>query len=140
MTQIEPAKTIKEAVIQTMAFCGVQKLTKDNVKKVHLRSKQIQYLQNGPGFYVYDEQVEVPGEDGKSEKIVEQRSRMPYLSEFKDNIGAAHKDIQAIDDKQWNKIIVEHIVSKAKEWIEQEEAYLAAMKNQDNKDSEKYPY
>ena len=50
MTQIEPARTIEEAIIQTMAFCGVSKLTKDNVKKLHLRSKQIQYLQNGPGF------------------------------------------------------------------------------------------
>ena len=138
MTQIEPAKTIEEAIIQTMAFCGVSKLTKDNVKKVHLRSKQIQYLQNGPGFYIYDEQVEVPGEDGKSEKIIEQRSRMPYLSEFKDNIGAAHKEIQAIDDKQWNKILVEHIVSKAKEWIEQEEAFLSALENPE--EEQKYPY
>ncbi len=138
MTQIEPAKTIEEAIIQTMAFCGVSKLTKDNVKKLHLRSKQIQYLQNGPGFYIYDEQVEVPGEDGKSEKIIEQRSRMPYLSEFKDNIGAAHKEIQAIDDKQWNKILVEHIVSKAKEWIEQEEAFLSALENPE--EEQKYPY
>ena len=138
MTQIEPAKTIEEAIIQTMAFCGVSKLTKDNVKKLHLRSKQIQYLQNGPGFYIYDEQVEVPGEDGKSEKIIEQRSRMPYLSEFKDNIGPAHKEIQAIDDKQWNKILVEHIVSKAKEWIEQEEAFLSALENPE--EEQKYPY
>ena len=138
MTQIEPAKTIEEAIIQTMAFCGVSKLTKDNVKKLHLRSKQIQYLQNGPGFYIYDEQVEVPGEDGKSEKIIEQRSRMPYLSEFKDNIGAAHKEIQAIDDKQWNKILVEHIVSKAKEWIEQEEAFLSALENPE--EEQKSPY
>ena len=138
MTQIEPAKTIEEAIIQTMAFCGVSKLTKDNVKKLHLRSKQIQYLQNGPGFYIYDEQVEVLGEDGKSEKIIEQRSRMPYLSEFKDNIGAAHKEIQAIDDKQWNKILVEHIVSKAKEWIEQEEAFLSALENPE--EEQKYPY
>lgn len=138
MTQIEPARTIEEAIIQTMAFCGVSKLTKDNVKKLHLRSKQIQYLQNGPGFYIYDEQVEVPGEDGKSEKIIEQRSRMPYLSEFKDNIGAAHKEIQAIDDKQWNKILVEHIVSKAKEWIEQEEAFLSALENPE--EEQKYPY
>ena len=138
MTQIEPAKTIDEAIIQTMAFCGVSKLTKDNVKKLHLRSKQIQYLQNGPGFFIYDEQVEVPGEDGKSEKIIEQRSRMPYLSEFKDNIGAAHKEIQAIDDKQWNKILVEHIVSKAKEWIEQEEAFLSALENPE--EEQKYPY
>ena len=138
MTQIEPAKTIEEAIIQTMAFCGVSNLTKDNVKKLHLRSKQIQYLQNGPGFYIYDEQVEVPGEDGKSEKIIEQRSRMPYLSEFKDNIGAAHKEIQAIDDKQWNKILVEHIVSKAKEWIEQEEAFLSALENPE--EEQKYPY
>ena len=138
MTQIEPAKTIEEAIIQTMAFCGVSKLTKDNVKKLHLRSKQIQYLQNGPGFYIYDEQVEVPGEDGKSEKIIEQRSRMPYLSEFKDNIGAAHKEIQAIDDKQWNKILVEHIVSKAKEWTEQEEAFLSALENPE--EEQKYPY
>ena len=138
MTQIEPAKTIEEAIIQTMAFCGVSKLTKDNVKKLHLRSKQIQYLQNGPGFYIYDEQVEVPGEDGKSEKIIEQRSRMPYLSEFKDNICAAHKEIQAIDDKQWNKILVEHIVSKAKEWIEQEEAFLSALENPE--EEQKYPY
>ena len=138
MTQIEPAKTIEEAIIQTMAFCGVSKLTKDNVKKLHLRSKQIQYLQNGPGCYIYDEQVEVPGEDGKSEKIIEQRSRMPYLSEFKDNIGAAHKEIQAIDDKQWNKILVEHIVSKAKEWIEQEEAFLSALENPE--EEQKYPY
>ena len=138
MTQIEPAKTIEEAIIQTMAFCGVSKLTKDNVKKLHLRSKQIQYLQNGPGFYIYDEPVEVPGEDGKSEKIIEQRSRMPYLSEFKDNIGAAHKEIQAIDDKQWNKILVEHIVSKAKEWIEQEEAFLSALENPE--EEQKYPY
>ena len=45
MTQIEPAQTIEEAIVQTLAFCGVSKLTKDNVKKVHLRSKQIQYLQ-----------------------------------------------------------------------------------------------
>ena len=138
MTQIEPARTIEEAIIQTMAFCGVSKLTKDNVKKLHLRSKQIQYLQNGPGFYIYDEQVEVPGEDGKSEKIIEQSSRMPYLSEFKDNIGAAHKEIQAIDDKQWNKILVEHIVSKAKEWIEQEEAFLSALENPE--EEQKYPY
>ena len=138
MTQIEPARTIEEAIIQTMAFCGVSKLTKDNVKKLHLRSKQIQYLQNGPGFYIYDEQVEVPGEDGKSEKIIEQRSGMPYLSEFKDNIGAAHKEIQAIDDKQWNKILVEHIVSKAKEWIEQEEAFLSALENPE--EEQKYPY
>ena len=138
MTQIEPARTIEEAIIQTMAFCGVSKLTKDNVKKLHLRSKQIQYLQNGPGFYIYDERVEVPGEDGKSEKIIEQRSRMPYLSEFKDNIGAAHKEIQAIDDKQWNKILVEHIVSKAKEWIEQEEAFLSALENPE--EEQKYPY
>ena len=138
MTQIEPARTIEEAIIQTMAFCGVSKLTKDNVKKLYLRSKQIEYLQNGPGFYIYDEQVEVPGEDGKSEKIIEQRSRMPYLSEFKDNIGAAHKEIQAIDDKQWNKILVEHIVSKAKEWIEQEEAFLSALENPE--EEQKYPY
>ena len=63
---------------------------------------------------------------------------MPYLSEFKDNIGAAHKEIQAIDDKQWNKILVEHIVSKAKEWIEQEEAFLSALENPE--EEQKYPY
>jgi len=140
MTQIEPAQTIEEAIVQTLAFCGVSKLTKDNVKKVHLRSKQIQYLQNGPGFYIYDEQVEVPGEDGKSEKIIEQRSRMPFLSELKDNIGVANKDINAIDDKQWNKILLEHITAKAKEWIKQEEAYLSHLEEEDSNEYPKYEH
>ena len=41
---------------------------KDNIKKVYLRSKQLQYLQNGPGFFDYDEQVDRVEKNGKAIK------------------------------------------------------------------------
>ena len=65
---------------------------------------------------------------------------MPYLSELKDNIGVANKDINAIDDKQWNKILLEHITTKAKEWINQEEAYLSHLEEEDSNEYPKYEH
>ena len=133
-------KTIEDAILLTLGYVGVPKLTKDNVKKVYLRSKQLQYLQNGPGFFVYDEPVDSIDKDGNTIKVIEQRSRMPYLEELNLYIGLAHKDIESFDDKKWNKMLIDHITKEAKAWIEQEEQYLAALGKEDETPPEKIEY
>ena len=64
--QIEPPKTIEEAIRLLLHYIGIVKITDDNVQKVYKRSKELQVLMQSGGLW---------------------EDRMPYLSELEEHIG-----------------------------------------------------
>jgi|TARA_R100000152_G_C6769141_1_gene194869 hypothetical protein len=102
--QIQPPKTIEEAIKLLLWYVGITKLTKENLKKVYLRSKQLQVIMQQGGFW---------------------EGRMPYLEELEAHIGFESEAPMTHDDKKWDKVLVTEITNIAKQWQEQEQEHLA---------------
>ncbi len=118
--QIEPPKTIEEAIKLLLWYVGITKLTKDNLKKVYLRSKQLQVVMQQGGFW---------------------EGRMPHLEELEAHIGFESEAPMTHDDKKWDKVLVTEITNIAKQWQEQEEEHLekeaAKTINEENEEANK---
>ena len=118
--QIQPPKTIEEAIRLLLHYVGITKLTKDNLKKVYLRSKQLQVIMLKGGFW---------------------RGRMPYLEELEAHIGFESEAPMTHDDKKWEMVLVTEITHIAKQWQEEEEEHLekeaAKTINEENEEASK---
>ena len=118
--QIQEPTTIEEAIKLLLWYVGITKLTKENLKKVYLRSKQLQVIMQQGGFW---------------------EGRMPYLEELEAHIGFESEAPMTHDDKKWDKVLVTEITNIAKQWQEQEEEHLEkeATKtiNEENKEATK---
>jgi len=102
--QIQEPTTIEQAIRLVLHYVGIVKITKDNVKKVYKRSKQLQVIMGGGGFW---------------------EGRMPYLKELEDHIGFVSDTPLTHSDKKWDKILIEELSNVADQWIIQEEEHLA---------------
>ncbi len=101
--QIQEPITLEDAVKLLLHYIGITKITKGNLKKVYLRSKQLQVLMNGGGFW---------------------EGRMPYYSELSDFIGFDSEAPLTHDDKKWDLVLVSEITNIARQWQKQEEDHL----------------
>jgi len=101
--QIQEPITLEDSIRLLLHYVGITKLTKDNIKKVYLRSKQLQVLMNGGGFW---------------------EGRMPYFTELTDFIGFESEAPLTHDDKKWDIILLSEITNIAKQWQIQEEEHL----------------
>tara|TARA_R110000824_G_scaffold77584_1_gene196168 strand:- start:2680 stop:3117 length:438 start_codon:yes stop_codon:yes gene_type:complete len=102
--QIQEPITLEEAVKLLLHYVGITKLTKDNIKKVYLRSKQLQVLMSGGGFW---------------------EGRMPYLSELESFINFDADAPVTHNDKKWEMVMMSELTYIAKQWQKQEEEHLA---------------
>ena len=102
--QIQEPITLEEAVKLLLHYVGITKLTKDNIKKVYLRSKQLQVLKSGGGFW---------------------EGRMPYLSELESFINFDADAPVTHNDKKWEMVMMSELTYIAKQWQKQEEEHLA---------------
>jgi len=108
--QIQEPTTIEQAIRLVLHYVGIVKLTKANVKKVYKRSKQLQVLMNGGGFW---------------------EGRMPYLKELQDNIGYTADVTVTHDDKKWEKVLLTELSNIADQWCIQEEEHLSKEEEED---------
>tara|TARA_R110002020_G_scaffold419083_1_gene628311 strand:- start:17 stop:481 length:465 start_codon:yes stop_codon:yes gene_type:complete len=108
--QIQEPTTIEQAVRLLLHYLGIVKITKDNVKKVYKRSKQLQVIMGGGGFW---------------------EGRMPYLKELEDHIGFVSDTPLTHSDKKWGKILIEELSNVADQWIIQEEEHLASEESEE---------
>jgi len=94
--QIEPPKTIEEAIRLLLHYVGIVKITDKNVNKIYKRSKELQVLARAVGSNGFWE------------------GRMPSLKEIKDHIGYTADVTVTHDDKKWNKVLLNEIITLAK--------------------------
>ena len=102
--QIQEPTTIEQAIRLLLHYIGIVKITKSNVKKVYKRSKELQVLMNGGGFW---------------------EGRMPYLKELEDNIGYVSDVSATHSDKKWEKVLLSELSNIADQWCKQEAEHLA---------------
>ena len=102
--QIQEPTTIEEAIRLLLHYVGIVKVTDDNVDKIYKRSKQLQVLMNGSGFW---------------------QGRMPNIMELKDNIGYVADVTVTHSDKKWDKVLLNELSNIATQWCKQEEEHLA---------------
>jgi len=102
--QIQEPTTIEEAIRLLLHYVGIVKVTDDNVDKIYKRSKQLQVLLNGNGFW---------------------QGRMPNIMELKDNIGYVADVTVTHSDKKWDKVLLNELSNIATQWCKQEEEHLA---------------
>jgi len=102
--QIQEPTTIEEAIRLLLHYVGIVKVTDDNVDKIYKRSKQLQVLMNGNGFW---------------------QGRMPNIMELKDNIGYVADVTVTHSDKKWDKVLLNELSNIATQWCKQEEEHLA---------------
>jgi len=102
--QIQPPTTIEEAIRLLLHYVGIIKITKNNVKKVYIRSKQLQVIMQGAGMW---------------------EGRMPYWKELEDSIGYVADVTTTHSDKKWEKILLEELSNLATQWGTLEEEHLA---------------
>ena len=102
--QIQEPTTIEEAIRLLLHYVGIVKVTDDNVDKIYKRSKQLQVLLNGSGFW---------------------QGRMPNIMELKDNIGYVADVTVTHSDKKWDKVLLNELSNIATQWCKQEEEHLA---------------
>ena len=102
--QIQEPITLEEAVKLLLHYVGITKITKDSIKKVYLRSKQLQVLMSGGGFW---------------------KGRMPYLSELEGFIGFDAEAPVTHTEKMWESVLISELTYLAKQWQIQEEQHLA---------------
>ena len=118
--QIQEPTTIEQAIRLLLHYVGVVKITKSNVKKVYKRSKELQVLMNGGGFW---------------------EGRMPYLKELEDNIGYVSDVSATHSDKKWEKVLLSELSNIADQWCIQEEEHLSKEEpksiNQENEEATK---
>ena len=111
--QIEPPKTIEEAIRLLLHYVGIVKITDKNVNKKYKRSKELQVLMNGSGFW---------------------QGRMPNIMELKHNIGYVADVTVTHSDKKWEKVLLTELSNIASQWCADEEKYLEEAKE----DGERY--
>ena len=111
--QIEPPKTIEEAIRLLLHYVGIVKITDENVNKIYKRSKELQGLMNGSGFW---------------------QGRMPNIMELKHNIGYVADVTVTHSDKKWEKVLLTELSNIASQWCADEEKYLEEAKE----DGERY--
>ena len=118
--QIQEPTTIEQAIRLLLHYIGIVKITKSNVKKVYKRSKELQVLMNGGGFW---------------------EGRMPYLKELEDNIGYVSDVSATHSDKKWEKVLLSELSNIADQWCIQEEEHLSKEEpksiNQENEEATK---
>ena len=105
--QIQEPTTIEQAVRLLLHYVGIVKITKSNIKKVYKRSKELQVLMGGGGFW---------------------EGRMPYLKELEDHIGYTADVTVTHSDKKWGKVLLNELSNIADQWQKQEEEHLAKFK------------
>ena len=108
--QIEPPKTIEEAIRLLLHYVGIVKITDENVNKIYKRSKELQVLMNGSGFW---------------------QGRMPNIMELKHNIGYVADVTVTHSDKKWEKVLLTELSNIASQWCADEEKYLDEAKEED---------
>ena len=111
--QIEPPKTIEEAIRLLLHYVGIVKITDKNVNKIYKRSKELQVLMNESGFW---------------------QGRMPNIMELKHNIGYVADVTVTHSDKKWEKVLLTELSNIASQWCADEEKYLEEAKE----DGERY--
>jgi|TARA_R100000234_G_C4890222_1_gene131115 hypothetical protein len=89
---------------------GIVKVTDKNVNKIYKRSKQLQVLMNGSGFW---------------------QGRMPNIMELKDNIGYVADVTVTHSDKKWEKVLITELSNIASQWCADEEKYLEEAKEEE---------
>ena len=114
--QIQPPTTTEEAIRLLLHYVGIVKLTEDNIMKVYQRSKQLQVIMSGGGFW---------------------EGRMPYLKELQDNIGYTADVTVTHSDKKWEKILITELSNVANQWSAQEEEHLAKEEEADEEEGSK---
>tara|TARA_Y100000401_G_scaffold77234_1_gene62909 strand:+ start:1696 stop:2118 length:423 start_codon:yes stop_codon:yes gene_type:complete len=120
--QIQPPKTIEEAIRLLLHYIGIVKITDDNVQKVYKRSKELQVLMQSGGLW---------------------EDRMPYLSELEEHIGYTADVTVTHSDKKWEKVLLGQLSNIAAQWCEQEEEHLAKQEleektiNEENEEASK---
>ena len=118
--QIQEPTTIEQAVRLLLHYVGIVKITKSNIKKVYKRSKELQVLMGGGGFW---------------------EGRMPYLKELEDNIGYVSDVSATHSDKKWEKVLLSELSNIADQWCIQEEEHLSKEEpksiNQENEEATK---
>ena len=114
--QIQEPTTIEEAIRLLLHYVGIVKVTDDNVDKIYKRSKQLQVLLNGNGFW---------------------QGRMPNIMELKDNIGYVADVTVTHSDKKWDKVLLNELSNIATQWCKQEEEHLAKEEEAEEEDGSK---
>ena len=105
--QIEPPKTIEEAIRLLLHYVGIVKITDKNVNKIYKRSKELQVLMGGSGFW---------------------EGRMPNITELKQHIGYVADVTVTHSDKKWEKVLLKELSNIATQWCKDEEKYLEEAK------------
>jgi hypothetical protein len=108
--QIQEPTTIEEAIRLLLHYIGIVKVTDKNVNKIYKRSKQLQVLMNGSGFW---------------------QGRMPNIMELKDNIGYVADVTVTHSDKKWEKVLLTELSNIASQWCADEEKYLEEAKEEE---------
>ena len=108
--QIQEPTTIQEAIRLLLHYVGIVKITDKNVDKIYKRSKQLQVLMNGSGFW---------------------QGRMPNIMEIKNNIGYVADVTVTHSDKKWEKVLLTELSNIASQWCADEEKYLEEAKEED---------
>ena len=108
--QIQEPTTIEEAIRLLLHYIGIVKVTDKNVNKIYKRSKQLQVLMNGSGFW---------------------QGRMPNIMELKDNIGYVADVTVTHSDKKWEKVLITELSNIASQWCADEEKYLEEAKEEE---------
>ena len=111
--QIEPPKTIEEAIRLLLHYIGIVKVTDKSIDKIYKRSKELQVLMGGSGFW---------------------EGRMPNITELKQHIGYVADVTVTHSDKKWEKVLLKELSNIATQWCKDEEKYLEEAKE----DGERY--
>ena len=102
--QIQAPTTIEEAIRLLLHYIGIVKITEDNIQKVYKRSKQLQVIMLGGGFW---------------------EGRLPYLKELENHIGYVSDAPVIHSDKKWEKVLITELSRMAEQMCVQEEEHLA---------------
>ena len=102
--QIQAPTTIEEAIRLLLHYIGIVKITEDNIQKVYKRSKQLQVIMLGGGFW---------------------EGRLPYLKELENHIGYVSDAPVIHSDKKWEKVLITELSRIAEQMCVQEEEHLA---------------
>jgi hypothetical protein len=105
--QIEPPKTIEEAIRLLLHYIGIVKVTDKSIDKIYKRSKELQVLMGGSGFW---------------------EGRMPNITELKQHIGYVADVTVTHSDKKWEKVLLKELSNIATQWCKDEEKYLEEAK------------
>ena len=105
--QIEPPKTIEEAIRLLLQYIGIVKVTDKSIDKIYKRSKELQVLMGGSGFW---------------------EGRMPNITELKQHIGYVADVTVTHSDKKWEKVLLKELSNIATQWCKDEEKYLEEAK------------